>query len=214
MKLDIPLDIPVNAHVYCHDELCGRLTRVILNPVSKRVTHIVVQDQVIPHIEYLVPMDLVVETTPERLYLRCDQAELARQEPFVDVEFVEPEAGELAEEYALPGEHDVRLWPYVLAQDTIPIEHERIPPGELAVRRGATVQATDGRVGRVDEFLIDPASEHVTHLVLRQGHLWGDRDVTIPVSDIDRVEADEVTLKLSKHQVAALKAVPVHRHWH
>ena len=212
MKLDVPLDIPVNAHVYCDDHFCGRLTRVILNPISSQVTHIVVKDKDSPHAEYLVPMDLVVETTPDRLTLRCDQAGLARQEPFVDVEFVAPEADELAEEDML-GEHEVSLWPYVLSQDVVPVEHERIPLDELAVRRGAAVHAIDGRVGRVDEFLIDAGSDHVTHVVLRKGHLWGDRDVTIPVSDVDRIEADGVTLKLSKHQVAALKAVPVHRHW-
>jgi sporulation protein YlmC with PRC-barrel domain len=76
------------------------------------------------------------------------------------------------------------------------------------VRQGARVEATDGRVGRLDEFLVDPANEHVTHLVMREGHLWGRRDVTIPVSEIDLIEEDTIYLKLDKEQVGALPTVP------
>ncbi len=53
----------------------------------------------------------------------------------------------------------------------ISVEYERIPPGELAVRRGARVETTDGHAGRVDEFLVNPADGYITHLVLREGHL-------------------------------------------
>jgi sporulation protein YlmC with PRC-barrel domain len=79
------------------------------------------------------------------------------------------------------------------------------------VRRGARVEATDGHVGRVDEFLIDPESEHITHLVMREGHLWGQRDVTIPISKVDRMEEDTVYLKLDKGSVEALPTIPVRR---
>jgi hypothetical protein len=66
-------------------------------------------------------------------------------------------------------------------------------------------------VGRVDEFLIDPENDHITHLVMREGHLWGQKDVTIPISEIDRIEGDSVYLKLSKDEVEALPAIPMHR---
>ena len=60
--------------------------------------------------------------------------------------------------------------------------------GELAVRRGSRVRATDGDVGRVDEFLVDRETAHITHLVLREGHLWGQKDVLIPVSEIGQID--------------------------
>jgi sporulation protein YlmC with PRC-barrel domain len=91
----------------------------------------------------------------------------------------------------------------------LPIEHLHIPSGELAMRRGARVQATDGRVGQVDEFLVNPVNGYITHLVLREGHLWGQKDVTIPVSQIERIEENAVYLKLDKHSIEALPAVPV-----
>jgi sporulation protein YlmC with PRC-barrel domain len=89
----------------------------------------------------------------------------------------------------------------------IPLEHESIPAGELAVHRGAAVEASDGYVGRVDEFLVDPENEHITHLVMREGHLWEQKEVTIPASAIARVEEDAVYLKLNKAGIEALPAV-------
>jgi len=74
---------------------------------------------------------------------------------------------------------------------------------------GAWVEATDGRVGRVDEFLVNPLNDHITHLVLREGHLWGQKDVTIPVSEIERIDGNTVYLKLDIRQVEALPAVPL-----
>jgi sporulation protein YlmC with PRC-barrel domain len=88
-----------------------------------------------------------------------------------------------------------------------------VPPGELAVRRRAHVKAIDGRVGQVDEFLVDPVSEHITHLILREGHLWGQRDVTVPVSEIARIEEDTVHLKLTKAQIEALPTIPLRRRY-
>jgi len=140
--------------------------------------------------------------------LTCSQQELHRFESFVETEFLPG-----AFLYAAYELDEYRLWPYVLPGDElVPVEHERVPPGELAVRRGSHVRATDGDVGRVDEFLVDRGTEHITHLVLREGHLWGEKDVLIPVSD-GEIDEDRVNLTPSKEEVANLPTIPVRR-WH
>jgi len=75
------------------------------------------------------------------------------------------------------------------------------------------VDASDGHIGHVNEFLVDPLNGHITHLILREGHLWGKKDVTIPVSEIDRIAEGTVHLKLNKHEVDELPGIPVHRFW-
>jgi sporulation protein YlmC with PRC-barrel domain len=130
---------------------------------------------------------------------------LAKMEPFIEAEFLpSPKATYQAD--------PIMIWPYSMPESAvITLEHEHVPPGELAVRRGARVQATDGYVGRVDEFLVDPTNGHITHLIMREGHLWGQKDVTIPVSEIDRIEEDTVCLKLDKRRIAALPAIPMRK---
>jgi sporulation protein YlmC with PRC-barrel domain len=199
------MDIPVNAEVYAADGPCGRSTYIILNPTTRRVTHLVVKEKRFPHAEYLVPIDYVIEATPQLIRLRCTGHELKELEAFIETEFVSSNFPEYAGDPYM-------TWPYVIPEaESVPVEHERIPPGELAIRRGARVEATDGHAGQVDEFLVDPKNGHITHLVLREGHLWGQKDVTIPVSQIDRIEEDTVYLKLDKHSVEMLPTIPVRR---
>ena len=94
---------------------------------------------------------------------------------------------------------------------TITMEHENIPPNELTMHRGSQVYATDGLVGQVDEFLVEPKDGHITHLILREGHLWGKKDVSIPVSRIDHIEKDIVYLKINKDEIGSLPTLTIHR---
>jgi sporulation protein YlmC with PRC-barrel domain len=210
----LTMDIPVNAQVHCADGPCGRSTYVILNPYNAEVTHLVVQEKRFPHTAYLVPIDLVLETTPHLIQLRCSGDELTALEPFIRIEFVDSDMEPPMVDPYLEMEYPYPTWPYAIPETfRLPVEHAQIPPGEIAMHRGAHVRAIDGRVGTVDEFLVNPLNGHVTHLVLREGHLWGQKDVTIPVSEIDRIKEDTVYLKLDRHSVEALPAIPVRRRW-
>ncbi|HMN26904.1 MAG TPA: PRC-barrel domain-containing protein [Caldilineaceae bacterium] len=200
--------IPVNGDVYCTDGRCGRSTTVILNPLTDKVTHVVVAERGLLGIEHIVPLDQVVETTPASIHLRISAADLAKLDPFVEAHFIGVD-----EPYDDYESGTWVLWPYMVPEDGwLPmVAEEKIPPGELAIHRDAAVYATDGRIGCVDEFLVEPTTGYISHLVLREGHLWGQKDVTIPVAQIDKFDDDAVHLKLDKQHVAALPHIPVRR---
>jgi sporulation protein YlmC with PRC-barrel domain len=207
------MDIPVGVEVQCADGLCGRSTYVLINPVRKEVTHLVVREAESPHAERVVPIEAVSETTPDMILLRYTRDELDEMDPFIQTEYIREKMPDL--EYTPPGyagTGSYLVWPYAVPDRTqvVAVEHKQVPLGELAIKRGTVVEATDGRVGRVDEFLVTPESEHITHLVMREGHLWGQRDIVIPVSAIDHIKDDTVHLKLSKDEIEALPAIPVH----
>ena len=201
----VTMDIPVEAKVHCVDGPGGESTQVIINPTTNKVTHVVVKERQAPHTERLVPLRFVVETADDLIRLRCTRHELSEMRAFVQTEFVRSGI----EEYA-GGEY--MMWPFVVPK-WVEVEHESIPPGELGVRRGARVRATDGNIGRVDEFVVDPPSGHIPHLVLREGLPWDQEEVTIPITETDRIEEKTVYLKLDKDGVEALPAVSVRRGW-
>jgi hypothetical protein len=90
------------------------------------------------------------------------------------------------------------------------LRYDRIPIGEVEIRRASSVTSADGHhLGHVDGFILD--GEQITHLVLEHGHLWGRREVVIPALAVARVETDEVVLTLSKDAVGALPSARVHR---
>jgi sporulation protein YlmC with PRC-barrel domain len=200
-------DLPLNATVECADGRFGTSTYVVLDPHTRRVTHVVVRERHFPHAEHLVPVDLVGQTTPDLILLRATRQEAARTPPFTQVDDFEP--GGQTDAYPTGG---VLLWPYagpMAGPEPLLIEQELIPPWEAAIGRGTAVEASDGRVGRVDDLLVDPATGRVTHLVLREGHLWGQRDVTIQVEAIAELGEATVRLTLDKKAVGELPAVPV-----
>jgi uncharacterized membrane protein len=122
-------------------------------------------------------------------------------EPFSTREFIPTESSEAS--FVLP---------YAVIDATpAMVEYEHIPPGQLVVRRGTGVEATDGWVGRIDEFAIDPKSGEITHLLLGEGHLWGKKEIALPISAIDRVFDEVVYLKLDKQTIEKLPAIPVRR---
>lgn len=197
------MKFPLNVDVHCTDGLCGRSTHIILNPITEKVMHIVVKEQEAPYAERIVPVKWVHETTPELILLSHTKDEVATLDIFNQENFIQREVPHYATDPEI-----TQLWPYVVpATRIISEKHLQVPSGGLAVRRWARVKATDGDIGQVDEFIVDPESKQVTHLVLKEGLPWKKRQITIPVSEIERIENYTVYLKIHKQAVRALPTV-------
>jgi hypothetical protein len=211
------MEIPLNAHVECTDGVCGHSAYVLINPVIEQVTHLVVREDSFPNTEYIVPVDIVSETIADTIQLSCSKAELEKMDPFIKTEYVEEKVSDKYVNYGggLYQAGSYYYMPYVIPGMTVqvPVELRQIPPGELSVRRGTRVEATDGYVGHVDEFVVNPENCHITHLVMREGHLWGQKDVIIPLSAMGDTHDDTVFLNLAKHQIESLPTFPLHRRW-
>lgn len=208
-------EFPMDARVECADGPCGKSMAVIVDRETRTVTHIAIEDKSLPHAPYqrLVPVDQVVETSPDLIRLRCMRDDVDGMEPFTHTRYV-PKAGEdytLYEGGESAARHDMWGTPSTVGEVETKVVAEYVPEGELAVHPGTHVWATDGRVGIVEELIVDPATEQVTHFILQEGHLWDKKDVTIPLSEVDHVEGDTVYLSLDKATIEELPTVPVRR---
>ena len=83
-----------------------------------------------------------------------------------------------------------------------------VPLGEVEVSRGDPVFATDGEIGRIHGLVVDPAGRHVSHVLLEEGHLWGRKEVAIPISAVAKI-GNIVRLSISKQQVQDLPPVDI-----
>ena len=71
--------------------------------------------------------------------------------------------------------------PHLTTNSHVTVRYDRIPKGEVELRRASAVHSSDGHhLGHVDGFVVDD-QEHITHIVLERGHLWGKREIAIPV---------------------------------
>jgi uncharacterized protein YifN (PemK superfamily) len=210
------MEIPLNAQVECTDGVFGHSEYVLINPVIDQVTHLVVKEDASSNMEYVVPVDVVTKTAADTIQLRCSKAELMKMKQFIKTTVIAEKVpdrnfGNMNGMYRIGSYY----LPFVTAEITEyeTVDKQQIPAGELAIRRGTQVEATDGHVGHVDEFVINPKTDYITHLVMREGHLWGKKEVIIPVSAMDHTHDDTVFLKLDKHQIEALPTFPLQRHW-
>jgi uncharacterized protein YrrD len=196
------MEIAMDAEVHCKDAVCGKTTKIILNPVSDKVSHVVVREHKAPHREVVVPVDRISEGTPELILLDMTSEELSKMDPFIEKEYVPQEMThyEGAYMFALPYKVPEKL--------SVGFKHRSIPAGELAVKRGSQVEATDGHIGEVNEFLLNPDNDQITHLVIQEKGLLHHKEISIPVSEIDKIRENIVYLKISKKKVEELPTIP------
>jgi hypothetical protein len=196
------VDIPVKAEVECVDGSCGRSSSVVIDRVTQRVTHLVVEAQVYPRIERVVDVKLIRESTPKVIKLSCNRAEFDALPEFKQVDF---ESGPETWENYVPGEYLFSPGaPGAVGE--VPIEHENVPIGGVALRAGSRVSATDGEVGHVVDLITDPLDNHLTHIVIEHRGFIRSHRITVPADQISSITPDGiVSLKLDRHAVELLQ---------
>jgi sporulation protein YlmC with PRC-barrel domain len=198
---------PLNAEIHGTDGHFGRSTHLLVNPTNEKVTHIVVSGRKTSQQNLMVPTRYVKESTPELILLSLTREEIMALEPFHKKYFSKRQIHRYGSDPRM-----VLLWPYVLPETKIITDqYTAVPPGALAVRRGARVKATDAFVGQVNEFIVNPETSYISHMVLREGLPWDRKYITIAVTEIDHIDEKVVYLKLNKKEVKQLPAIPVRR---
>jgi sporulation protein YlmC with PRC-barrel domain len=69
--------------------------------------------------------------------------------------------------------------------------------------KGYQIQASDGPIGHVGDFMIDDQSWAIRELVVKTGHRFSGKEIRIPTSQVNRVSYEEssVLVNLSKEAV-------------
>ena len=134
----------IGAEVSCTDGACGKLSRVVVDPVARVVTHLIVEPRQGHEPARLAPLGLVDSAAGE-IQLNCTSAEFDVLDPAEETRFI-------TDGMDVPNYRptDVVFWPYyanrgargaLATSDTIPV-------GEVEVQRGEHVHASDGHMAR------------------------------------------------------------------
>ncbi len=203
----------IGADVSCSDGACGKLRRVVVDPVARTVTHLVVEPGPWRGPGRLVPLGLA-DATADQIRLRCTLADFGQLDPAEETQFLPGTPG-------CPGyDPEQVLWmPYYsmgmgmgggMAGNYGPqtVTYDTVPLDEVEVRRGEHVHATDGHIGKVQGLVIDADSHRVTHVLLQEGHLWGRKEVAIPIGAVTGVD-DGIRLNITRQQVQDLPPVDI-----
>lgn len=220
MRLDL------GVAVQCADGAWGELTDVVIDPTARRVTHLVVAPRHRHDLARLVPVEKARSSSDDQIVVDYTAAEISQLEPVqksaflrlgeVPVEDPDWEVG-VTDMLALPyygsvasGGLGTSIEPLGVDEHVTEI-YDRVPKNTVEIRRSSSVFSSDEHfLGHVDGFVVGN-DELISHIVLERGHLWGKKEVTIPINAVAGIDNDEVKLSLSRDKVGELTSVPVGR---
>jgi len=212
-----------NANVYTLEgKNAGRIDRVVLDPKTKEVTHLVVRKGLLLTEARVVPIELIGATTHKGITLREDVSDLEALPFFEETHYVQATGDPSSESPGQAENNNVpSLYWYPRFDGVLPLAmpdpspppyvaetEQNIPEGMVALKEGAKVITADGvAVGTVEQVLTDAYLNRATELVIAQGLLVKERR-RIPITWVSRVGEDEIHLAVASHTIDELGFIP------
>lgn len=205
-------------HVYTWDNHeVGRIERVVLDPVTKEVTHIVVREGFLFTEDKLLPIDMLMSASEERVTLRQAVGDLENLPKFEETHYV-PSYGDTNQYPYNTGDPDPLVWypplgvagyygaPLGTPEPYRTRTEQNIPDNTVAIKDGANVYSADGKhVGDVERVFVDAQSDRATHIVISQGLFFKERKL-VPTAWLNIIGEDEVHLNVDSDFVDRLPA--------
>ena len=207
------------ADIYASEgEKLGTLERVIIDPKTKEVTHLVIGKGLLFTTNKVVAMDMVNPQIEEDITLLSPKQRLDDFQDFEDAHYVNlneedyPERDVEASYWYPPT--NLAWWrtDMYVAPPSMPIfvrkTKQNIPEGTIAVEEGAKVMSRDDKhVGNVEQVIIDAQDNRVTHVVFSHGILSKEQKL-IPVIWISAIDEQEIHLSVHADLLDRLPAYP------
>jgi sporulation protein YlmC with PRC-barrel domain len=202
-----------DASVYSSDgKDLGHLDRVVLDPKTKELTHLVIRQGFFFTEDKIVPMHLVESSTEDRVSLK-HMADVLDLPQFEEKYYLS--ADELDEERTRPAHPEDYVAPllwypplgtawwspaYGYANlETEAVIERNIPEGTVPLKEGAEVISADGEhVGDIERVFTDGNTNRATHLVISKGLLFKSKKL-IPTSWVATTEEDKIELNLGTY---------------
>lgn len=189
-------------------EKIGSVDRVVIDPESRKVTHLVAKKGLLFTREKVIPVEQVERVTPDAVTLKeiVDPNEL----PDFEEEYHIPARQRAEKQDSRPGYARPLMWyphpgvpswgmgtyPMAHAPHTFVRTRRNIPEGTVALAEGAKVICRDGeKAGNVERIYLDSEEHRATHLVLSSGLISKEKKL-VPSIWVARIEEDEVYLKV------------------
>ncbi len=201
------------ANVYTMDgEEAGQIDRIVIDPRTQEITHIVLRQGFLVSHSKVVPVDAIVIGPNGNLTVRMNPQQFQELPAFEEKEYI------LADESTnldMPAPAGTFWYPQYLAGASVTptptpkyLEETRynVPRDTVPVKEGARVISSDGEdVGQVEQVLTGVEKDLITHLLIVKGLLNLERRL-IPVSWVNDYDETEVHLAV---QAAVVQRLPL-----
>jgi uncharacterized protein YrrD len=203
-----------------HGDKVGHVNRVIIDPRTTEVTHIVVRKGFLFSEDKVLPIKLVESTTPERVIVKISEDDIERLPDFEETHYVSirQQPADTEDEAVNSPEHVRSVYWYPPAGTDYttfsgyPLHHpfvieqldRNIPDNTVPLHEGSNVYSHDGdHVGNVEQVIIDTETNQASHLLVSDGLLFKEKKM-IPMTWVDNIQESEVQLATDSRLLEAL----------
>lgn len=184
------------------DRKIGSLLRVVMDPKTRKVSHLVVKEGLLFTEDKVVPMDLVGSVTEERITMKQIKENLDDLPKYEETHYIPiEEAGDYPDSvywYPPVELYWGRLGGYSVFPESQFVQRteKNIPDGAVGLMEGTKVIAADDEtVGEIESMIANPKDKRITHIVVSSGLLLKEKRI-IPVHWLATVRDDEVFLSV------------------
>lgn len=209
--MTLEMEFKENADVFDENgEKVGTIDRIVIDPQTKEVTHVVVEEGFLFTEDKVVPVEWLSTATDDRVILKKSEEDMESLPNFEETHFIPWRERDAVETYP-PGYAQPYYWYPRVGVDWwgypgyrayfgfgeppyTAVVKRQIPEGTIPLEEGADVVSADNEhVGDVAEIFADPDSGHATHFVISQGVIFKDKKL-VPTAWIDSMREDRVYL--------------------
>jgi hypothetical protein len=200
------MHVRVGAAVECTDGKAGNIDRIVMDPATRQITHLVVRLGWFAPRDVVVPVGLATLSNDDSVTLSISKSQIEHmpdlhEERFVSASDLNPPTNYPAHTVlwlTMPTEADFNVSetnPY--AGDYHPLlieERENVPEGSTILRAGMKVRSGDQELGEVGEVLTDEATGKAGSIVVRSS---GHGDKIVPLDRVREIDEDSIDLSIS-----------------
>lgn len=204
------LDITHETDVYtAHDQHVGTVDRIVLDPRTRAISHVVVRKGVLFREDRLVPIGDIATATAQRINLRRDVG-VDDLLPYVE-QYYEPLSDddrprgfrENGVRFAMPLSGALGETMPAVDAELVPVNRRNIPDRLTALETGVPVFAADHHeVGRLDG-VVSSEQGLPTHVVVESGGLMSDRR-ELPIEWVRDIGETAISLEATREAVEAV----------
>ena len=194
-------DFKIGSSVECKDGSCGKLARVVVDPETLAVTHLIVEAGLLLKKARVFPINIVERADEAGVQLSISSEALSDYPEYQEVDVEQTVPGS-----AGGGVVSTGYGPVVTGAPTIVVHEKRrlgIAEELETVKRGTPVSNAHGQVGKLEHVVADPDSGAITHLVIRQGLLFS-HDTTIPLALVEQVTEEGIFIAATDEELKTL----------
>jgi uncharacterized protein YrrD len=186
-------DFHLGAHLQCKDEAGGKLIGLVIEPESRQVTSLIVDQGFLVTQAHVLPFALVQRALEDKVYLSINRSEFDQYPKYRVTEHERPvtgleqSSGEVATPYGL----------YGTSAPTVPTVKEKIregiPYGQIVIEREMPMKTIEGKIGKVVRVMVDRERQEITHLVVQRGLIFHEQ-LVLPSSMVESIHEDGILL--------------------